>query len=198
MNIITMPATQPFTTRPRLRFTRANAKGTGSSVVFELHPAHDSTQGSMFLSLAVQKTVASRSSSGMSVFPTFDWANKICVKLEFCELSQLLMVFHGLQESLCDGKGLFHRSATANTIIKFSHIIEPRSGYALDISRKPENGNIQHGYFFFSPEEAYGLAIAIENSMSVIAFGVPMVMPHTQHTPIPEVVPGPVAIGDPF
>ena len=38
--------------RPRLSYYHPNARGTGCAVQFELHPAHESTSGSIFASFA--------------------------------------------------------------------------------------------------------------------------------------------------
>jgi len=187
--------TEQYPNRPRLRFTRANARGTGSSILFELHPAHDITSGSIFVTLAPQKTIGSRE-AGAVVFPTFDWENKVCVKLDFTELAEMLMVFHGLQEAVMDGKGFFHRSLNANTIVKFSHLLEPRPGYLLEVSRKAAQGDLQHISFLFSMPESYGLAHALENALAVVGFGIPRVIPRAAR-PVPEAQ-APVAVGDPF
>ena len=85
----------------------------------------------------------------------------------------MLMVFRGMQESIADGKGLFHRTATANAVIKFSHMIEPRPGYLLSVSSKPFDGELKDAYIMLRMEEAIWLSTAIEASMGVLVFGVP-------------------------
>ena len=72
-----------------------------------------------------------------------------------------------------DGKGLFHRSAKANTVIKFSHQIEPRPGYMFSASSKPFDGELRDAYFIFRPEEAVWFSTALEAAMGVLVFGVP-------------------------
>lgn len=165
--------------RPQSSYYHANGKGTGSAVRFELHPAHGSTPGSIFVELATQNSVPS-STGAQPSFPTFDWEGRICFKLDKTDLSQFLQVFRGVQESIADGKGLFHRSKTASTIIRFSHQIEPRPGYVLSVSRRSSDGVDRHGYFVFTPSEAFELSVAIESSMIFIAFGVPMVTPERE------------------
>ena len=105
----------------------ASASGKGSAIRFELHPARGRVAGHIFIEVARQKTVASVQGE-VPTFATFDWENKICCKMGLGDLAQMMMVFRGMQESIQDGKGLFHRSAKANTVIKFSHQIEPRPG----------------------------------------------------------------------
>jgi len=172
-----MPAPSGY--RPRLSYYHANTKGTGSAINFELHPAHWSSgvyvEGSLFVTFANQKTVGVRNGAE-TVFPSFDWKNKITFRLIMSDISQMLMVFRGMQESIADGKGLFHHSARYNTMIKFEHRIEPYPGYILEVYRKSLDGNDQHHAFIsFSPAEAVGLSLAIEQSMGVIAFGIPEV-----------------------
>ena len=170
---------QPTGYRPKLNYYHANAKGTGSAINFELHPAHWSAggnvEGSIFVSFANQKTAGVRNGSE-TVFPSFDWKNKIAIRLTMSDISQILMVFRGMQESVCDGKGLFHRSSRYNTIIKFEHRLEPYPGYVMEVYRKTLDGSEQkHAFIAFSPAEAVGLSLAIEQSMGIIAFGIPEV-----------------------
>jgi len=167
--------------RPRLSYYHASPKGTGSAINFELHPAHWASgayvEGSLFVTFANQKTIGVRNGAE-TVFPSFDWKNKITMRLTMSDISQMLMVFRGMQESIADGKGLFHRSSRYNTMIKFEHRIEPCPGYILEVYRKSLDGSEQqHAFIAFSPAEAVGLSLAIEQSMGVIAFGIPEVRP---------------------
>ena len=171
--------------RPRLSYYHPNGKNTGSALQLELHPAHDSVGGSIFVSIAPQKTVGVRGEGGGSpqAFPSFDWKNKLSVKLDISDLVQMLSVFRGIQESIADGKGLFHRSASAVTAIHLEHKIEPMPGYAFDIWRKPSSGEARRVGFFFTTAEAFGLATAVEQVLGVIAFGIPMVIPRSARLP---------------
>lgn len=147
-----------------------NARGTGSAVRLALYPAHERTAaGFIRLELAKQKTAVSVTSET----PAFDWGNAIVAKLCVSDLAQMLMVFRGHQESIADGKGLFHRTATANAVIKFSHVIEPRPGYLFSVSSKPFDGELKDAYIMLRMEEAIWLSTAIEASMGVLVFGVP-------------------------
>ena len=156
----------------RATICHANARGTGSAIRFELHPARGRVAGYIFVDVARQKSVASMQGE-VPTFATFDWENKICCKMGLGDLAQMLMVFRGMQESIQDGKGLFHRSAKANTVIKFNHQIEPNPGYLFSVSCKPFDGELRDAFFVFRPEEAVWFSAALETSMSVLAFGVP-------------------------
>ena len=164
--------------RPRLSYYHPNGRGTGGAVQFELHPAHGCTDGSIFATFARQKMVGTRDGS-VCTFPRFDWTNRICVKLDMADLLQMLQVFRGMQESIADGKGLFHRSEHSNTIVKLEHRIEPQPGYVFEAWRKPLDGESSHAGIVFTVSEALGLSLAIEQSMDVIAFGIPKVIPRT-------------------
>ena len=113
------------------------------------------------------------------MFPTFDWKDKACFKLDMADLCEMLQVFRGMQESIADGKGLYHKTATSATSIKLSHVIEPRSGYLLEVWRKQASGETWGARILFSVSEALGLSLALEQSMGSLTFGIPMVLPRS-------------------
>ena len=162
----------PGTWPDRAMICHANSGGTGSAIRFELHPARGKIAGYIFVEMARQKTVASQQGE-VPAFATFDWANKICCKMGLGDIAQMLMVFRGMQESIQDGKGLFHRSSKANAVIKFAHRIEPKPGYVFSVSCKPFDGELRDAFFIFRPEEAVWLSTALESVMGVLVFGVP-------------------------
>ena len=170
---------QPFVRRARKVFYHPNGKGTGSALQLELHPAHEDTEGSVFLTIAPQLSIGVRMDTD-TVHPTFDWRNAICLKLNLMDLAQLLQVLRGVQESLGEGKGLFHRSSNASAIIKFEHRIEPVPGYLLDVSKKPLAGELRHVSFFFRAAEAFACALMLEQALVYVAFGIPMVIPRVK------------------
>ena len=192
-------STSPQRFRASDCYYHANAKGTGSAIKFELHPAHDDTPGSIFAKLAPQRTVGSVQ-NGMQTFPTFDWRNAINLKLDRSDLSQLLQVLRGIQESVMDGKGLFHRSIAGSTVIKFSHQIEPRPGYLLSVWRKPAAGEATSVYYMFTPDEAFALMLALERALVYVCFGIPEVIRRAapQAAPGPQAVAAAAGAGDPF
>lgn len=165
--------------RPQLAFYKANAKGTGSACKFELHPAHDDVDGSIFASFANQLTVGDRRGPNPT-YATFDWEKRITVKLDFNDLCKILQVLRGECESIEGNEGLIHMNGDFCTRIKFSHHVDPSSGYLMELFRTRRNSN-EDGYgtyMFFSNWEALGLCESIAGSMSVVAFGQPMVIPH--------------------
>ncbi len=170
-------APPPFRRHAADCFYHANPKGTGSALKIELHPAHDDIAGCVFLTMAMQRTIGTLQGEN-TVFPTFDWGKSICVKLDRTDLSQILQVLRGMQESIQDGRGLFHRSAAGTTVIRFAHQIEPRCGYTLSLWRKPATGGEAYTVFYvFDMNEAFTLMLALEQAILYVCFGIPEVIP---------------------
>ena len=164
--------------RPSLCFYHASSKGTGSAVKMQLHPAHDDTDGCVMLTIANQMTVGNPRAETPS-YARFDWENAICVKLDFNDLCRILQVFRGECESIDGDHGLFHQTARASTKIQLRHLLEPVSGYSLEVYRNlREGGAGTHGHIIITTAEATGLCEAIAGSMSVICFGIPMLVAH--------------------
>ena len=149
-----------------------NAKGTGSSLQLELHPAHGHVEGSLFAKLAPQKTVGSFD-GGVRILPTFDWDGAITVRLDILELAQIQEVLRGYREKIADGNGLFHRTAKANTVITFEHRIDPVPGYVLSMSQKSADGELTRISFILSMTEALALSSALDGAIVHVAFGMP-------------------------
>ena len=164
-------------TRPTLTMYHPNGKGTGSAMRMELHPAHDDTAGSIMATIATQLTTGDCNGS-VPVYPRFDWEGAITVKLDFTDISKMLQVFRGECESLEDGRGLFHKSTRGTTKIMLRHLVEPIYGYMLEVYRNALGSEDSNARIFLSPSDALGLTAAIESSMGVICFGIPMVIPH--------------------
>ena len=172
------PAVAQPAFRPKLAFYHANSRGTGGAVSMDLHPAHGNKDGCIMMRIANQMTIGNRQGPNPT-FPRFDWENAIVVKLGFDDLCQILQVFRGECESVGDGKGLIHVTAKASTSIRLRHMIEPVKGYSLEVYRTSRNGGEEsRAHILFSNAEAVGLCEAIAGSMSVISFGIPVVLPH--------------------
>ena len=172
----TVPQVGQF--RPRLAFFHANAKGTGCAATLELHPAHDDTDGSIMLTAANQMTIGNRMGPNPT-FPRFDWENKICVKLDFSDLCAMLQVLRGECESINGEHGLYHRTAKAATKIQLRHLVDPVSGYSLELYRTPTGGGEEtRAHILFGSGEALGLCESIAGAMYLVSFGIPMLVPH--------------------
>ena len=164
-----------FEVRPRYICCHPNPQGTGTSVKFDLHPAHGYVEGSVFATFASQKTTASYV-DGKPVPPTFDWENSVTIRLTINEVAEMLEVFRGYREKLGDGKGLFHVTAECNTAITFEHRLEPGPGYLFGVSRKMKDGRLKRMKILISMSESIVLSEALAASMLYMAFGVPKVI----------------------
>jgi hypothetical protein len=165
--------------RPSLAIYHPNGKGTGCAMKMELHPAHDDIDGSIMMSLANQKSIGGMT-GGAARFATFDWENRITVKLDFSDICRMLQVFRGECESIEDGKGLFHNSPRYSTKIMLRHMLEPRHAYSLEVYRNSADRSAPdtHAHILLTTAEAYGIAMSFESSIGVICFGIPKVIPH--------------------
>ena len=164
-----------FEVRPRYVCCHPNTQGTGTSVKFELHPAHDYVEGSVFVTFASQKTLGSYG-GGKPIPPTFDWENSVTIRLTINEVAEMLEVFRGYREKLGDGKGLFHTTVESNTVITFEHRLEPAPGYLFGVSRKSVDGSLKRMRILISMNESIVLSEALGASMLYMAFGVPKVI----------------------
>ena len=164
-----------FEVRPRYVCCHPNPQGTGTSVKFELHPAHDYVEGSVFVTFASQKTVGSYG-NGKAVPPTFDWENSVTIRLTINEVAEMLEVFRGYREKIGDGKGLFHTTVETNTVITFEHRLEPGPGYLFGVSRKGGDGSLKRMRILISMNESIVLSEALGASMLYMAFGIPKVI----------------------
>ena len=171
----TMPP--PGTYRPKLAFYHASPKGTGCAATLELHPAHDDVDGSIWLCVANQMTIGNRMGPNPT-FPRFDWENRICVKLDFNDLCAMLQVFRGECESINGDHGLYHRTAKATTKIRLRHLVDPVSGYSLELYKTPAGGGDEtRAHLLLNPAEALGLCESIAGAMYLVSFGIPMLEP---------------------
>lgn len=166
-----------FESRPAFSVYHPNGKGTGCALMLDLYPAQGDTDGYIMMKLATQKTVGDMRGA-IKKFPTFDWARRICVKLDFADICKILQVFRGECETLEDGKGLYHRSARFTTRIVLRHLTEPMQGYSLEVYRdRPDRSDeSQSAHLVMNTWEALGVSLAFENSIGLICFGIPRVM----------------------
>ena len=161
--------------RPCYSCCHPNAKGSGSSVRFELHPAHGTVEGSVFATFAAQKTIGSFD-GGHKILPTFDWANRITVRFAVNEVAEMLEVFRGYKEKLGEGNGLFHRTDKANTVITLEHRTEPTTGYVFGVSRRTTDGALKRIHLMLAMNEAIVLSEALAGGLLYMAFGIPEVI----------------------
>jgi len=159
---------------PEFAIYHANASGTGCAIKMELHPATGEEDGYFMLKLAMQRTVGDMRGSEKT-FPTFNWEGRIMVKLGFNDICGMLQVLRGECEAIDDGKGLYHRSAKYSAKIVLRHVVAPVSAYSLEVYRTSNDRSEDDAaaHILLSSAEAYGLSVALENSIGFICFGVP-------------------------
>ena len=159
--------------RPALAFYHANAKCTGCAAKFELHPAHDAVDGCMFVRMANQ--MMGDPDANSPVHPRFDWDNAMAFNLAFADICEFLRVFRGECESIQDGKGLYIRNPECAMRVSLRHMIEPVDGYSLEACRHDMGtGADTSARIILFSSEALGLCLALEQSMGLIAFGIPI------------------------
>lgn len=146
----------------------ANAKGTGSALSVEVHPATVVSNGKVFLSFAAQMPY-----EGETVFPRFDYGNRITISLDPLEVEKLLEVFEGQTESIEDGKGFFIVSPAGRTSFKCRHILYPATGYALTVERTTagEVTETRSSTFVLTPSEGGMLYHGLRATMGRLLFG---------------------------
>ena len=171
------PNDAPKTYPPRLVFYHPNGKGTGCAVQFDLRPAARDREGCLFAAFANQKSVAEGSRNAPTASrqaATFNWAEKITVKLNFTDVCQLLMVLSRKASSACDGKGLFHDTGETLTIIHMSRQTEAVAGIAFEVSKKRKNteGTPQRSRILFTESESLGLSRLFSAILLPLAFGI--------------------------
>ena len=152
--------------RPAITICHANARGTGTALRLELHPANTDSDGSILATIAPQ--------NAMKPVASFDWNNSISVRLCLMDLAKILQVFRGNYESIDDGKGFYHCTINGFTVVRLYHRIEPIGGYVLDVAHKPNDGETVRLVFLMNYDEAFALAEAIDHAMLYVAFGVPV------------------------
>ena len=113
-----------------------NTKGTGAAI--RLEPRINTREGDnyncFFLEMARQKS-SPNAGEGDSRAASFDWQNKITVKLNFTDLCEFLAVLEGKAAQAGSKRdGLYHRNGDTSTLITFSP--QESGGYAIGLSRK--------------------------------------------------------------
>lgn len=149
-------------------YCHGNAKGTGKAMRLALRPASGDGAGFIEVEIAPQDADI----GGQRVF---DWDRAVRFRLGMAEISQVMMVFRGYRESICDGRGIFRRDGVRDTTLRLSHVVEPVPGYSISVLQKVRSGApIETTQFLLTLDEAFGLCMAIEGVMAYVAFGLPV------------------------
>ena len=192
MNDINIPRpAAPVKSYPgTLAFYHPNGTASGSAVRFELKPAIGNREGCFFMEMARQKTASGRNGDGSKQAATFDWSSKLTVKLGITDVCSMLLVLRGKQEETGNGKGLFHDTADASTVIRLRHGGELQ-GYALEVSRKAKQANAEpvRMRLVLTEGEALALMLVFEQAMLLLVYGLltPDQFGLSQYSPAPNI-----------
>jgi hypothetical protein len=151
----------------RLAIYHARSDGEGAALRLEprVNRKADDRYNCFFLEMARQKTRAEGSAR-----PTFDWENRITVRLGFADLCEFLTVLEGSADRV-GGKrdGLYHQAGGANTLIRFGK--REGGGYGLSLSRKAGDADapVRVGTAL-SETEATGLRCLLQTGLFVVTF----------------------------
>lgn len=155
---------------PTLSIYHPNARNTGAAIRIALVKPWRVEGRDEFSDGHLELTIASQSEAGEP--PSFDWDNGIDMPLYFAEISMILEVLHGVRESINDGKGIWMcRPNGERIILGFRHIIEPLSGYSLEVLRKRDDDGSDVAHIFLSDAEAMGIGYALESTIGRMVFG---------------------------
>lgn len=153
-------------------FYHPNRKGTGSALRIEprVNRHGEDRYNCFFMELAMQQTTAQRKGDTHN-YATFDWANKITVKLGFLDVSELLLVLEGRLPQVGGSRnGLYHASGQGNTLIGFTRH-EERAAYCLSVSRKgAEQATPVRMAIHLSDVEAMGLRCLFQTGLFFVTF----------------------------
>lgn len=116
------------------RIYRANKNSNGTASQFDFNPKIKS----VFLELAKQTN--SKDDRGN---PRFDWENKISVKLDALDMSEILLVIYGRKKGIGIQKngayqGLYHKNKDGDAIIRFEKH-SSNLGFYLKVSVRKNN-----------------------------------------------------------
>jgi len=147
-----------------------SGKGMALRLDLRLNECPGDRYNCYFMEMACQKS-ASRVVNGQRVPATFDWENKVTVKLDFHDVSAMICVLEGRVESLTQrGDGLYHQNGDSDSIISLKRSTE-LPGYLLGISKRRKGKSQFRGHFQLSIIEAEGLGQIFRSSLFHLAFG---------------------------
>lgn len=155
-----------------LGFYHQNNRGTGAAMRLEPRVNRDDTDryNCFFVEMAAQKSTARREAGGVAP-ATFDWANKITVKLNFMDIAELLTVLEGRALRVGgDRSGLFHANGASNTLISFQRNAEQGTYYFALSCKRTKDDTPQKMGIMLSEAEATGLRCLFQTGLFFLTF----------------------------
>lgn len=163
----------PVTYTRKLTFYHPASSGNGAAMQLEprVNRREADRYNCFFMEMAAQKTVSGRDGA-KKVFATFDWANKLTVKLEFLDVCELLSVLEGRQEQAGGQRnGLYHETERATTVITCLRNKAEKGGYLLGLSRKDKGtGTLAKVHMVLSEAEGVGLRSVFQAGLFFVTF----------------------------
>jgi len=158
-------------------FYHPTMKNSGSAMRLEMRinrPGED-RYDCFFLELAAQKTPLGRDGDKRTA-ATFDWENKITVKLDFTDVCEFLTVLEGRAEQAGGTRGgLYHATRSGNTLISFKRDAE-KNTYGVSLSRKQDGQDAKRMHIQLSQSEATGLRCILQYGLFAVYFGSEMLV----------------------
>lgn len=155
-----------------LAFYHPNNRGNGTALRLEprLNRNDADRYNCFFLEMAPQKSTALREES-RTIPATFDWSNKITVKLGFLDLAEILVVLEGKSMRVGgDRSGLFHASGGGNTLISLQRNPEQKTYYLALSAKRGKEDTPQKLGIMLSEVEATGLRCLLQTGLFFITF----------------------------
>ncbi len=170
MNVQTNQATM-LAIPQSLRFYHPNRAGNGAAMQVEPRFCNrkDTRYNCFFLELAEQQT-AQRGGGSQREPATFNWKEKLAVKLDFGDICELLVVLEGRADKAGGGgNGLYHAHEKACTIITCQ--AGEKGAVFIGLSRKDTvSGETRRLRILLSPSEVIGLRHVLQSSLFFLAF----------------------------
>lgn len=153
---------------PSFGLYHPNPKGNGSAMCIKLSPAKLNVAGYVQMELARQQTVGD---AERKVFPTFNWKERIIVRINPVEAAEVVRCLRGMTESIRDGAGFSHKTDGRASKITLVHMVEPRPCYQLKVMSETIAGEEKEVAIYIHSAEAMALECAISSSMGRLCFG---------------------------
>ena len=147
--------------------------GSGRGAAMRLEPRFSNAQGDryncFFMEMATQQT-SMHNAQGKRVHATFNWQEKLSVKLGFNDICEMLVVLEGRAEKVGGSRGgLFHQNGDTNTIISCQK--GEQGGYLIGLSRKDmKTGHASRIHIVLQEAEAVGLRHVLQTSLFFLSF----------------------------
>lgn len=153
---------------PAFGLYHPNSKGNGSAMSVRMSPAKLNQPGYVQLELAKQQTVGD---AERKVFPTFNWKDRIIVRINAVEAAEVVRCLRGMTESIRDGAGFAHKTDGRASKITMVHMVEPKPCYQLKVMSETISGEEKEVVIHIHNAEATALECALSASMGRLCFG---------------------------